>query len=82
MKRRRTHPDLLTPPELREVETRRAAYIRAQHGQKTKRWLALRDAKHRGAEGQGMTMSVSGNAIAEMAVKCAIGPLPARRGEP
>lgn len=45
--RRRIHPDLLTPPELREVETRRAAYIRAQHGQKTKRWLALRAAKLR-----------------------------------
>lgn len=47
MKRRRTPPDLLTAPELREVETRRAAYIRAPHGQKTKRWLALREAKHR-----------------------------------
>ena len=46
MKRRRQPPDLLTAPELREVETRRAAYIRAPHGQKTKRWMALRDAKH------------------------------------
>jgi hypothetical protein len=44
---RRQPSDLLTPPELREVEQRRAAYIRAPHGQKQKRWLALRDAKHR-----------------------------------
>ncbi len=46
MKRRAPKVDLLTP-ELREVETRRAAYIRAPHGQKTKRWLALRAAKLR-----------------------------------
>ncbi|MBK8246134.1 MAG: hypothetical protein IPK85_01820 [Gemmatimonadetes bacterium] len=44
--RRRIHPDLLTAPELREVETRRAAYIRAPHGKRLQRLAALREAKH------------------------------------
>jgi len=45
--RRRIRHDLLTAPELREVETRRAAYIRAPHGKKQERLAALRAAKHR-----------------------------------
>lgn len=48
MRPRRPRPsvDLLTPPELREVEARRAAYIRAPHGKRLARLAALRQAKH------------------------------------
>ncbi len=46
MKPRRPKVDLLTPPELREVEARRAAYIRAPHGKRLQRLAALRQAVH------------------------------------
>lgn len=42
--RRRIHPDLLTPPELRAREHAKRAYVRAPHGQRGKRLAALRAA--------------------------------------
>lgn len=42
--RRRTCPDLLTPPELRVREEARRAWIVAPHGQRRRRFLRLRAA--------------------------------------
>ena len=42
--RRRTHPDLLTAPELRVREEARRAWIVAPHGQRRRRFLRLRAA--------------------------------------
>lgn len=41
------NPRRCLSPEIREVRAAKAAYVRAPHGQKEKRWLALRAAKLR-----------------------------------